>query len=303
MHLKEPNKRKRRKLKRRTHTTRRAPTKLFFVFPDPPMDTRLGSELSPSTLSPPQSKTPTESSLLGGYSSIEHAASHQDDGSSTERASSPHDGDKPRSTTPTESLLSGGYSSTEHAASCQSDGSSTERAASPQDGDKTPTQMSFESQLPQLPSGIMDLDENIHPDSHPVDDDYRKTFLEGMRNVSKFASRPFPLVSAIAPIRFKCSEHPGQGQGLSQASTPQCTPETHSFAEGRSEFVPNAERIRRTTPFVHSDCLCSISRSCCPKWPSWASIKSASQAACNRRYQHLFWLDSSKTHCASTGVL
>jgi len=133
----------------------------------------------------------------------------------------------PRSETPTESLLLGGDLSTEHTASPRDDGSSTEHAASPQDGDKTPTQWSFGTQLPPLPSEILDLDESIHPNSHPVDDDYRRIFLEGIKNISTFALRPCPLVSAIAPIRFWCSEYPGQGQGLSQASTPQCTPETH----------------------------------------------------------------------------
>src|SRR5882757_11365063 len=113
MHLKESNKRKRRKLKRTASNTCHTPPKFSFVSNIPPRDAHSGSKLSSSTLSPPWSETPTESPLSGGYSSTEHAASPQDDGSSIERA------------------------------------------ASPQDGDKTPTQLSFESQLPPLPSGIL----------------------------------------------------------------------------------------------------------------------------------------------------
>lgn len=91
----------------------------------------------------------------------------------------------------------------EHDASPQDDGSSTaraaSRAASPQDGNKTPTQSTFETQLPPLPSGILDLDENIHPDGHPVENDPRQVFLEAIQHISTFALQPVPLVSATAP--------------------------------------------------------------------------------------------------------
>ena len=251
MHLKESKRWKRRKLDRTAHNTRRAPPKFSYVFHIPPA--RLGSELSLSTLSPPRSETPTESLLSDGDSSMEHDASHQDGGSSTERAAIPQDDgsstehaailqDDGSSTERAASPQDDG-SSTEHAVSPQDDGSSTERAASPQDGDpspecaanpedgdKTPTQSSFETQLPPLPSEILNFDENLHPDSHP---DYKQLFLEGYRNVSNLALRPFPLVSATAPIRFQCNKFSGQGQIFSQASTPQCdtAPETNTALE------------------------------------------------------------------------
>ena len=176
MDLKEPHS-KRRKLQRKAHVVN---ARFPFTFIIPPMDARSRSGFDSSASSPP----PPESVIGHIEGTVESSAS---------------------SPPPSEASIS----VTGHI-----EGTVESFASSPplseasilvighivgtEDADRTPTQSIFQTQLPPSPPGVPDLNE-MRQDSHSIncsaDDDHRKFFLEGIRNITSFAPQPFSLVS------------------------------------------------------------------------------------------------------------
>jgi len=76
----------------------------------------------------------------------------------------------------------------------------TDHIEGTEDADKTLTQSIFQTQLPPSPPGAPDSNEtqqDWHSINRSAGNDYRKIFLEGIRNIATFAPQPFSLVSDL----------------------------------------------------------------------------------------------------------